>query len=100
MRALQGDVVGEGYCSRHSYPRIHGDFSEAGARGAGVLIGLDRCERGDGELSAVQQVERDWGLEVISVVSLHDIIAWVEGNPAMAPHRESLERYRERYGVS
>jgi orotate phosphoribosyltransferase len=48
----------------------------------------------------VQQVERDWGLEVISVVSLDDIIAWVEGNPAMAPHRESLERYRERYGVS
>ena len=42
----------------------------------------------------------DWGLEVISVVSLHDIIAWVGRIPAMAPHRESLERYRERYGVS
>ena len=99
---LQGDVVvvddvmTAGTAIRESMAIL----SEAGARGIGVLIGLDRCERGDGELSAVQQVERDWGLEVISVVSLHDIIAWVEGNPAMAPHRESLERYRERYGVS
>ena len=68
--------------------------------GAGVVIGLDRCERGDGERSAVQQVEQDWGLTVVSVVSLHDIIAWVESNPAMAQHREALEQYRERYGVA
>ena len=75
-------------------------LNESGARGAGVVIGLDRCERGDGELSAVQQVEQDWGLKVVSVVSLHDIISWVESNPAMAQHREALERYRQRYGVA
>ena len=48
----------------------------------------------------MQQVEQDWDLRVVSVVSLHDIIAWVESNPAMAEHREALERYRERYGVA
>ena len=75
-------------------------LNKSGAQGAGVVIGLDRCERGDGECSAVQQVEQDWGLTVVSVVSLHDIIAWVESNPAMAQHREALEQYRERYGVA
>ena len=75
-------------------------LNESGARGTGVVIGLDRCERGDGERSAVQQVEQDWGLTVVSVVSLHDIIAWVESNPEMAQHREALEQYRERYGVA
>ena len=100
--ALQGDVVvvddvmTAGTAIRESMSILN----EAGARGAGVVIGLDRCERGDGELSAVQQVEQDWGLRVVSVVSLHDIIAWVESNPAMAQHREDLERYRERYGVA
>ena len=100
--ALQGDVVvvddvmTAGTAIRESMTILN----EAGAHGAGVVIGLDRCERGDGELSAVQQVEQDWGLRVVSVVSLHDIIAWVESNPAMAQHREDLERYRERYGVA
>jgi orotate phosphoribosyltransferase len=75
-------------------------LNELGARGAGVVIGLDRCECGDGERSAVQQVEQDWGLTVVSVVSLHDIIAWVESNPEMAKHRAALKQYRERYGAA
>ncbi|MDA7595320.1 orotate phosphoribosyltransferase [Luminiphilus sp.] len=69
----------------------------AGATGAGVLIGLDRCERGTAELSAVQQVQQDWGLDVISVISLHDIIEWVEDNPEAIRHRDALQRYRDRY---
>ena len=90
------DVMTAGTAIRESMAILN----EAGARGAGVVIGLDRCERGDGELSAVQQVEQDWGLRVVSVVSLHDIIAWVESNPDMAQHRDALEQYRERYGVA
>ena len=90
------DVMTAGTAIRESM----GILNESGAQGAGVGIGLDRCERGDGERSAVQQVEQDWGLTVVSVVSLHDIIAWVESNPAMAQHREALEQYRERYGVA
>ena len=90
------DVMTAGTAIRESMAILN----ESGAQGAGVVIGLDRCERGDGERSAVQQVEQDWGLTVVSVVSLHDIIAWVESNPAMAQHREALEQYRERYGVA
>ena len=90
------DVMTAGTAIRESMAIL----DESGARGAGVVIGLDRCERGDGKRSAVQQVEQDWGLTVVSVVSLHDIIAWVESNPEMAQHREALERYRERYGVA
>ena len=90
------DVMTAGTAIRESMAIL----DESGARGAGVVIGLDRCERGDGKRSAVQQVEQDWGLTVVSVVSLHDIIDWVESNPEMAQHREALERYRERYGVA
>ena len=90
------DVMTAGTAIRESMAMLN----ESGARGAGVVIGLDRGERGDGERSAVQQVEQDWGLTVVSVVSLHDIIAWVESNPAMTQHREALEQYRERYGVA
>ena len=90
------DVMTAGTAIRESMAILN----ESGARGTGVVIGLDRCERGDGERSAVQQVEQDWGLTVVSVVSLHDVIAWVESNPEMAQHREALEQYRERYGVA
>ena len=89
------DVMTAGTAIRESMAIL----SDAGATGAGVLIGLDRCERGSSELSAVQQVEQDWGLEVISVISLDDIVDWVEGNAQMAAHRDALLRYRERYGV-
>ena len=90
------DVMTAGTAIRESMAILN----ESGARGAGVVIGLDRCERGDGKRSAVQQVEQDWGLTVVSVVSLHDIIDWAESNPEMAQHREALERYRKRYGVA
>ena len=90
------DVMTAGTAIRESMSILN----ESGARGAGVVIGLDRCERGDGERSAVQQVEQDWGLKVVSVVSLRDIIAWVETHPEVAQHREALEQYRERYGVA
>ena len=90
------DVMTAGTAIRESMSILN----ESDARGAGVVIGLDRCERGDGERSAVQQVEKDWGLMVVSVVSLHDIIVWVETHPEMAQHREALEQYRERYGVA
>ena len=90
------DVMTAGTAIRESMATLN----ESSARGVGVVIGLDRCERGDGERSAVQQVEQDWGLTVVSVVSLHDIIAWVESNPEMERHREALEQYRERYGVA
>ena len=87
------DVMTAGTAIRESMAILEA----AGAAGAGVLIGLDRCERGVAELSAVQQVQQDWGLKVINVISLHDIIEWVEDNPEALQYRDALQRYRDRY---
>jgi orotate phosphoribosyltransferase len=89
------DVITAGTAIKESVAILNA----AGATASAVLIGLDRCEKGDSSLSAVQQVEQDSGISVTSVISLHDIIEWVEGNPEMMAHRDALERYRERYGV-
>ena len=90
------DVMTAGTAIRESMAILE----ETNAHGTGVVIGLDRCERGSGELSAVQQVEQDWGLRVISVITLKDIIAWVKGASDFSLHLEALEQYRERYGVA
>ena len=90
------DVMTAGTAIRESMAILE----ETNAHGAGVVIGLDRCERGSGELSAVQQVEQDWGLRVISVITLTDIIAWVKGASDFSLHLEALEQYRERYGAA
>ena len=89
------DVITAGTAIKESVAILNA----AGASPSAVLIGLDRCEKGDSSLSAVQQVEQDSGISVTSVISLHDIIEWVVGNPEMMAHRDALERYRERYGV-
>jgi orotate phosphoribosyltransferase len=89
------DVITAGTAIKESVAILNA----AGATPSAVLIGLDRCEKGDSSLSAVQQVEQDSGISVTSVISLHDIIEWVEGNPEMMAHRDALEQYRERYGV-
>jgi orotate phosphoribosyltransferase len=89
------DVITAGTAIKESVAILNA----AGATASAVLIGLDRCEKGDSSLSAVQQVEQDSGISVTSVISLHDIIEWVEGNPEMMAHRDALEQYRDRYGV-
>ncbi len=72
-----------------------------GAEFAGVAISLDRQERGQGQLSAVQQTERDYGVQVSSIVRLEDVIQHVSGT--MTDNPELLQRiatYREEYGVA
>ena len=98
---LQGDVVvvDDVMTAGTAIKESMAILDDAGARGIGVLIGLDRCERGAGELSAVQQVEQDFGLGVTSVITLHDIIEWVQSASNMTAHLDALERYREQYGV-
>ncbi|HRY15309.1 MAG: orotate phosphoribosyltransferase [Candidatus Competibacteraceae bacterium] len=66
---------------------------------AGVVIALDRQERGQGELSAVQEVERIHGIPVTSIVKLDDLIAWLAERPEYAPYLQKMRDYRERYGV-
>ncbi|RRJ82538.1 orotate phosphoribosyltransferase [Aestuariirhabdus litorea] len=66
---------------------------------AAVLIALDRQERGQGELSAIQEVERDYGIPVISIVNLGQVLSYIQDDPALAQYADAIERYRERYGI-
>ncbi|MBJ7537944.1 orotate phosphoribosyltransferase [Marinomonas transparens] len=73
----------------------------AHAAPAGVLIALDRQERGQGELSAIQEVERDFNMPVISIVSLNDIMTYLaeQATPELAEHLDAVKAYREKYGI-
>lgn len=70
----------------------------AGAVPAGVVIGLNRQERGRGELSAIQEVERDYGIPVFSIIALDDILQYLQAQGAIAQF-ESVQKYRDQYGV-
>ena len=71
-----------------------------GATPAGVLIALDRRERGQGELSAVQEVERAHGIAVTSIANLDDLLVYLAERPECAGHLEKMRDYRARYGVT
>ncbi|MDP2810245.1 MAG: orotate phosphoribosyltransferase [Rhodocyclaceae bacterium] len=94
------DVISAGTSVRESVELIRA----GGAMPAGVLIALDRQERGQGDLSAVQEVERDYGIPVIAVATLADLIDYLSGQPGGQPDLErnldAVSRYRERYGVA
>ncbi|EMW1450977.1 orotate phosphoribosyltransferase [Salmonella enterica] len=99
--ALQGrvmlvdDVITAGTAIRESMEIIQAH----GATLAGVLISLDRQERGRGEISAIQEVERDYGCKVISIITLKDLIAYLEEKPDMAEHLAAVRAYQEEFGV-
>jgi orotate phosphoribosyltransferase len=69
------------------------------ARAAGLIIALDRQERGQGELSAVQDVERRYAVPVISIVRLQDLLTYLAVQPDFADHLDSIRAYRDRYGI-
>jgi orotate phosphoribosyltransferase len=71
----------------------------AGAQAAGVLVALDRQERGKGELSAIQEVERDFGLAVYSIVSLTQLVQFLREDAGRAEDLARVEAYRAQYGV-
>jgi orotate phosphoribosyltransferase len=71
-----------------------------GAHLAGVLIALDRQEKGQGELSAIQEVERDFGTKVVSIVTMADLMSYLETRPDMATHLDAMRAYRSQYGIA
>ncbi|HMW30512.1 orotate phosphoribosyltransferase [Plasticicumulans sp.] len=89
------DVITAGTAIRESLLLI----AAHGAEPAGVVIALDRQERGLGERSAIQEVEQNYGIPVISIVTLADLIDYVAGRPDFAAHETAIRAYRERYGV-
>jgi len=74
-------------------------ITSAGAQACGVLIALDRQERGAGDLSATQEVTERYGLPVYPVIGLDDIVAYMEAKNA-AEALETIRSYRTSFGVS
>jgi orotate phosphoribosyltransferase len=75
-------------------------IAAANANPKAVLIGLDRQERGNGRLSAIQEVERDFDLTVISIVRLNNIVDYLTMQGENDQLIRQMESYREQYGVS
>ena len=99
--ALQGDiliiddVITAGTAIRESMDII----AVEGARPAGVVIALDRQERGKGERSAIQEVEADYGMPVAAIVRLGDLVEFIRQRGDAAEHLANIEAYRREYGV-
>ncbi len=89
------DVISAGTSVRESVELIRG----AKAAPAGVLIALDRMERGSAELSATQEVVQLYRMPVISIATLDDLIGYLEQEKGMAPQLAAVAAYRQQYGV-
>ena len=92
---LVDDVITAGTAIRESMDIIKAN----GAELAGVLIALDRQEKGKGELSAIQEVERDYQAKVIAIITLGDLIRYLEEKPEMADALAQVRAYRAQYGI-
>ncbi|MDF2153951.1 orotate phosphoribosyltransferase [Vibrio sp. CAU 1672] len=92
---LVDDVITAGTAIRESMEIIKAN----GADLAGVLVAIDRQEKGKGELSAIQEVERDFGCAVISIVSLGDLITYLEEKGDATEHLAAVKAYRAEYGI-
>ncbi len=90
------DVISAGTSVRESVNLIR----SMGAEPAGVAIALDRMERGQGALSAVQEVERQHGLPVVAIARLTDLFDYLAPRGDMAQYLHKIEAYRQQYGVT
>lgn len=89
------DVISAGTSVRESVNLI----KAAHAIPCGVAIALDRMERGGGELSAVQEVEQQFHMQVISIATLEDLVAYLQTDSKMSSNLNAVKNYREKYGV-
>lgn len=89
------DVITAGTAIREVMQIIQGQ----GAQAAGVLIALNRQERGQGALSAIQEVERDFAMPVVSIASLSDVLEYLAADAELKRHLPAVEAYRAQYGI-
>ena len=99
---LKGDVVivDDVITSGTAIREVMALIEAANATAKGVLVAIDRQERGKGELSAVQEVERDYGVKVITLVTLDDMTGYLEEKGSFGSALEQIAAYREQYGVT
>ena len=88
------DVITAGTAVRE----VVGLLQAEGALFSGVIVGLDRQERGQSPLSAIQEIRQEFGVPVASIIRLEDIVAHLE-EARLEGQRESLRSYQQQYGV-
>lgn len=99
--ALQGkvmiidDVISAGTSVRESIALIN----EANATPAGVVIALDRQERGKGNVSAIAEIEKNYNMPVTSIVKLEHLILFLKDNAEMVQYYDKIQAYRDQYGA-
>ncbi|MCB1876352.1 MAG: orotate phosphoribosyltransferase [Chromatiales bacterium] len=89
------DVISAGTSVRESVDIIR----TAGATPAGVVIALDRQERGKDQRSAIAEVEADYGLAVTAIVRLEDVVAYLGERGDQAEYLAAIQAYRDQYGA-
>ena len=90
------DVITAGTAVREA----HGIIAANGAEAAGLVISLDRQERGQGALSAVQELETSLGMPVVSIVQLDDLVETLAESAVYAEFLDPVLEYRRRYGIN
>lgn len=93
--AIVDDVITAGTAAREVLSIINA----AGAKPAAMIIGLNRQERGQGDLSAIQELQRDTGIPVISIINLEHIMAFLMEAGTETATLERIAHYRQAYGV-
>lgn len=89
------DVISAGTSVRESVELIR----SAGAEPCGVVIALDRMERGHGELSAAQEVQRNYNIPVVPIATLGDLLGYLQDEEGMTGNLQAAKLYRDKYGV-
>ncbi len=92
---LIDDVITAGTATREVLPLI----GSAGAALAGIIVAVDRQERGRGELSAIGEIERDHDVRVRAIVRLDDIVAYLREDARHGEHLAAVLAYRAQYGA-
>jgi len=90
------DVITDGGAKREAIELIRAQ----GATPTGILIALDRQERGKGRESPVQEIEREYGIPVIAIAALADVFTFLRGRANLAEYLPKIEAYREAYGIA
>ena len=89
------DVITAGTAIREAVDIIQAE----GATTSAVLIALDRQEKGKTELSAIQEVKRDYGIDVFSIITMADLIDYLASDDSFAEYLAAMEDYRSQYGI-
>jgi len=91
------DVITAGTAVREAVEIIQG----AGAELASIAVAMDRQEKGAGSSSAIQEIEQAYGIEIAHIISLQNIIDFLQAadDSALSEHLPAVEKYREKYGV-